>query len=55
MPSAIAPRLRVGVVGAGIAGLGAAIALRRAGHDVEVRVPQEAACPPWLMLSERVS
>ena len=28
--------LSVGVVGAGIAGLGAAIALRRAGHDVEV-------------------
>jgi thioredoxin reductase len=28
--------LQVGIVGAGIAGLGAAVALRRAGHDVEV-------------------
>lgn len=28
--------LRVGIVGAGIGGLGAAIALRRAGHDVEI-------------------
>ena len=34
MPSGTA--LSVGIVGAGIAGLGAAIALRRAGHDVEV-------------------
>jgi salicylate hydroxylase len=30
------PRLQVGVVGAGIAGLAAAIALRRANCDVEV-------------------
>ena len=28
--------LRIGIIGAGIAGLGAAIALRRAGHEVEV-------------------
>ena len=31
-------RLSVGIVGAGIAGLASAIALRRAGHDVEVRI-----------------
>jgi cation diffusion facilitator CzcD-associated flavoprotein CzcO len=30
-------RLDVGIIGAGIAGLGAAIALGQAGHDVEVR------------------
>lgn len=29
-------KMEVGIVGAGIAGLGAAIALRRAGHEVEV-------------------
>ena len=29
--------LTIGIVGAGIVGLTAAIALRRAGHDVEVR------------------
>lgn len=29
--------LKVVVVGAGLAGLGAAIALTRAGHEVEVR------------------
>ena len=29
-------RLAVGIIGAGVAGLGAAIALRQAGHDVEV-------------------
>jgi glycine/D-amino acid oxidase-like deaminating enzyme len=29
-------RLEIGIIGAGIAGLGAAIALGRAGHDVEV-------------------
>lgn len=28
--------LKVGIVGAGVAGLGAAIALRKIGHDVEV-------------------
>ena len=28
--------LQIGVVGAGVAGLSAAIALRRIGHDVEV-------------------
>jgi salicylate hydroxylase len=27
---------QIGIIGAGIAGLGAAIGLRRAGHDVEV-------------------
>ena len=30
--------LNIGIVGAGIAGLSAAIALSRAGHDVEVRL-----------------
>jgi 3-hydroxyisobutyrate dehydrogenase-like beta-hydroxyacid dehydrogenase len=29
-------RLEIGIIGAGIAGLGAAIALGQAGHDVEV-------------------
>jgi monoamine oxidase len=29
--------LQIGIVGAGLAGLSAAIGLRRAGHDVEVR------------------
>ncbi len=29
-------RLDVGIIGAGIAGLGAAVALGQAGHDVEV-------------------
>ena len=29
-------KLAVGIIGAGIAGLGAAIALRKAGHNVEV-------------------
>lgn len=29
-------RLEIGIIGAGIAGLGAAIALGRVGHDVEV-------------------
>ncbi len=33
--------LKVGVIGAGIAGLAAAIGLRRAGHDVEVRVQED--------------
>lgn len=30
-------QLEIGIIGAGIAGLGAAIALGQAGHDVEVR------------------
>lgn len=29
-------RLTIGIIGAGIAGLGAAVALRKAGHEVEV-------------------
>lgn len=33
--------LSVGIVGAGIAGLSAAIGLRRAGHQVEVRYTRE--------------
>lgn len=32
--------LKVGIVGAGVAGLAAGIALRRIGHDVEVRPSQ---------------
>ena len=31
------PSLKVIIIGAGIAGLSAAVGLRRAGHDVEVR------------------
>lgn len=31
--------LKVGVIGAGIGGLSAAIGLRRAGAEVEVRIP----------------
>lgn len=34
--------LKVGIVGAGVAGLSAAIALRRVGHDVEVRTPKRS-------------
>lgn len=30
-------KLAVGIIGAGVAGLSAAIGLRQAGHDVEVR------------------
>jgi len=32
-------KLDIGIIGAGIAGLGAAIALRREGHRVEVTTP----------------
>jgi len=35
-PSPEEKRLEVGIIGAGIAGLGAAIALAQAGHNVEV-------------------
>lgn len=42
MPQSCGPEqgengLKVGIIGAGIAGLGAAIALSRSGHHVEVR------------------
>src|SRR5271154_3472709 len=36
LPMSETKTLRCGIVGAGIGGLGAAIALRRAGHDVEI-------------------
>lgn len=32
-------KMKVIIVGAGIAGLGAGIGLRRAGHDVQVHLP----------------
>jgi monoamine oxidase len=41
-PSADDRCLEIGVIGAGIAGLGAAIALGQAGHNVEVGT--EASC-----------
>lgn len=34
--------VQVGVIGAGVAGLSTAIALRRIGHDVEVGIMQKA-------------
>lgn len=37
--------LKVGIVGAGVAGLSAAIALRRIGHDVEVCLHSMIATP----------
>jgi monoamine oxidase len=42
-PSPEEKRLEVGIIGAGIAGLGAAIALGQAGHNVEVG-PLLAGC-----------
>lgn len=43
MGSSESPRLRIGVIGAGIAGLGAAIGLTRAGHDVVVSLHLQMA------------
>jgi cation diffusion facilitator CzcD-associated flavoprotein CzcO len=37
-PSPEERRLEIGIIGAGIAGLGAAIALTQAGHNVEVNI-----------------
>jgi len=42
--TAAPPGLQVGVVGAGVAGLSAASALRRIGHNVEVNCPASASC-----------
>lgn len=44
-PKAGERRLSIGIIGAGIAGLSAAIGLTKSGHDVEVRTP--FPCPAF--------
>lgn len=46
--TAATPRLQVGIVGAGVAGLSAAIALRRIGHNVEASYSQGKHCDAFL-------